>query len=143
MSPTPHSPTGRLVSLMLAIVVSFCGCTLRALAMDGDASTPSVAIPMSCCHQHACDANEGDPADAPDTSGCHCIHGATVLDAGHESTLSVLAHPPITMIPGFHPASSNLDPIVPEAMVSADPPPDDGSPARCPRTLRRIVVLQV
>lgn len=140
---SPSSPTGRAVSLLMAIVVSFCGCTLRALAMDGEASIDSVSVPLSCCHQHACDSDEDDPAEAPDSGACHCIHGATALDAGHESTLSLLAHPPITMTVGCLPDPSQVDADEPDPMLAADPPPDDGSPARCPRTLRRIVVLQV
>lgn len=143
MRPTPHSPTGRLVSMMLAVVVSFCGCTLRALAMDGDASAGTVTAPVSCCHQHVCDPIDEEPPSTPATSGCHCIHGATVLDAGHEGTLSVLAHPPVTMVPGFHPATSSVEPIVAEAVIGADPPPDGDDPEACPRSLRRIIVLQV
>ncbi len=143
MNPSPHSPTGRLVSVMLAVVVSFCGCTLRALAVDGEPTAETIAAPVSCCHHHACDTDEDGGGEKPDTSGCHCIHGATAVDTGHEDTLSLLAHPPVNMSVASLPTATIPDATPLMLLVSADPPPEDDAPERSPRSLRRIVVLQV
>lgn len=142
MTLGPHTPLGRIVSLALAIVVSVCGCTLRALAAGDDQSPTVRSVVASCCQKHACPDRAEDPEPA-ESGGCDCVHAAPTLDSGHGTTLDRLALPPVTMTTAWEDVATHDDRLRFARIAGDRSSPDDDPPDRSARALRSNVIIQV
>lgn len=140
----PHNLPARLVSLVLAVVMPLCCCTIQTLGAWslGDAETVAARPSCCCAAATACDdaPADGEPAD----EGCHCLRAAPVDLVDHTPLLDLLAFPPDVVTPAVTAiAWTDLGVDAAVAPIGAGPPPNLGPPDACPRRLRRAVILQV